>query len=384
MIILIFTSYHNADIGSAKRFLNEAKIFEEKNDFQNAAYALRQAADCFYRTSSSAMTIEDKELFRSLTKFYRNKAVNLLNGTESQLYSPVSQDGEKAKLPQIDKIEKVYFKDLGGLDEIIKVLKEYVMYPIKYPKQASEYDIKPPKGIILLGPPGTGKTMLAKAMGTELGFNVLQRDGAEFRRSYVGEGEEAVRNLFKSAELNNPCLILIDEIEAILPDKSVIRESHENSLLNQFLSCMDGFRSLENVVVVGTTNYINRMDRSVLRSERFTLKFYLSLPNENARYKILQLYTNIKNNGKVKRRLDSNVNLQSIASITENYSGADLKVLCEISARFAWARSRESKNTEPLTMEDFKKSLQIIKPILTKDDLQEYEAQKRFATFQSF
>ncbi len=220
------------------------------------------------------------------------------------------------KLSPVNEIE-VTFDDVAGNYEAIENLKDLSEF-IQYREKYISYGVSIPRGTILFGPPGTGKTLMAKALAGTTGVSFLSVSGSDFVEKYVGLGASRVRELFKAARKNAPCIVFIDEIDA-MGKKRGRNNSHDEreQTLNQLLVEMDGFSSYDNIMVTAATNRLDTLDEALLRAGRFDRHIYVGLPDLEARHKILQIHA--KN-----RPLSSDINLLEIARITTLMSGADL------------------------------------------------------------
>ena len=223
-------------------------------------------------------------------------------------------------------IEKpnVKWEDIGALEEAKQELKEAVEWPLKYGKVFEHMNAKPPKGILLYGPPGTGKTMLAKAVATESEANFIAVKGPEFLNKWVGESEKAVRETFRKARQASPCVIFMDEIDSIAPERGKGNGGDDGvteRVISQMLTEMDGLESLNNVVVIAATNRPDIMDPALLRPGRFDKSIYIGAPDEESRRAIFGIHT--KN-----RPMAEDVDLRELAKDTEGCTGADIAAIC--------------------------------------------------------
>ncbi len=220
-------------------------------------------------------------------------------------------------------IPKVNWKDIGGLDEIKERLTEAVIWPIKYRELFEATQTKAPKGILLYGPPGNGKTLLAKAIANESGVNFISIKGAELLSKYVGESEHAVREVFKKAKQVAPCIVFFDEIDAIAPCRGGGDKTHVSErVVSQLLIEMDGVEELRGILVLAATNRIDMVDPALLRAGRFDLSLKIPFPDEEALLEILRIHTHGK-------PLARDVNLREIAGSVKGLSGADVELLCQ-------------------------------------------------------
>ncbi|MCP4523502.1 MAG: ATP-dependent zinc metalloprotease FtsH [Candidatus Gracilibacteria bacterium] len=254
----------------------------------------------------------------------------------------------RAKLYDKDK-EKVLFKDVAGADEEKEELAEVVQF-LKNPKKFKNLGAKIPKGVLLVGPPGTGKTMLARAVAGESDVPFLSISGSEFVEMFVGVGASRVRDLFENAKKMSPAIIFIDEIDAIGkkrgPGTGGGHDEREQTL-NQILTEMDGFDNNTNIIVIGATNRADVLDKALLRPGRFDRKITVNLPNISDREQILEIH------GKNKK-LEEGIDYKSLASKTVGFSGADLGNLMN-EAAIITARNNEEKISSNRITEAFER-----------------------------
>ncbi|MEM0482675.1 MAG: CDC48 family AAA ATPase [Nitrososphaerota archaeon] len=259
----------------------------------------------------------------------------------------------------------VRWEDVGGLSEVKQRLVEAIEWPLKYPERFERLGIRPPKGILLYGPPGCGKTLLAKAIATEAEANFVTIKGPEIYSKWVGESEKAIREVFRKARQAAPCIVFLDEIETIAPRKDILDDSSgvTHRVASQLLAEMDGIEELREVVVIGATNRPDFMDPSILRPGRFDRLIYVPPPDDKGRYEILRIYT-------MSMPLAADVDLRKLAAMTEGYSGADLESLCREAAMSAL---RRDKDVQQVSWSDFQEALKSVKPSITPNMLKEYE-----------
>ncbi len=262
-------------------------------------------------------------------------------------------------------VPEVKWSDIGGLNDVKQELREAVEWPLKYPESYSKLGIDPPKGVILYGPPGVGKTLLAKAVATESGANFISIKGPEILSKWVGESERAVREIFRKARLYAPTVVFIDELDSLVPARGVYDEGTHvmERVVSQFLTEIDGIENLSNVVIIGATNRPDLVDPALLRPGRFDKIIYVPPPDTQARLEILKVHTR-------KMPLADDVDLYHIAKITEGYTGADLAALVREAALQAL---RENLNASIVTRHHFEEALKRVKPSLTDDIVKFYE-----------
>ena len=249
---------------------------------------------------------------------------------------------------------KVYWDDVGGLDYAKKILEENLIIAMINPEKFSKMGIKPPKGALLYGPPGCGKTLLARALATESSGNMILVRGSEILSKWVGESEKAIREIFRKAKSSSPCVIILDELDSLAKFKSGEEGGIGETVLSQLLTEMeDG--SASRVVVVGISNRPDIIDGSVLRTGRLDLRIFIQPPDERGRFDIIKILTD-------SMPLSSDVNLKEIAVATQNYSGADLAALCREAAVKAM-----QNNVSKISSADFAAGLKQIKPSITNE-----------------
>jgi len=249
---------------------------------------------------------------------------------------------------------KVYWDDVGGLDNAKKTLEENLIIAMINPEKFSKMGIKPPKGALLYGPPGCGKTLLARALATESSGNMILVRGSEILSKWVGESEKAIREIFRKAKSASPCVIIFDELDSLAKFKSGEESGSGETVLSQLLTEMeDGISS--RVVVIGISNRPDMIDGSILRTGRLDLRIFIQPPDERGRFDIIKILTD-------GMPLSSDVNLKEIAVATQNYSGADLAALC----REAAVNAMQNNNAK-ISSADFAAGLKQIKPSITNE-----------------
>ncbi|RLG88984.1 MAG: proteasome-activating nucleotidase [Thermoprotei archaeon] len=219
---------------------------------------------------------------------------------------------------------KVKYTDVGGLKNQIGELREVIELPLKYPELFREMGIEPPKGILLYGPPGCGKTLLAKAVAGESSATFIRLVASELAQKFIGEGARLVREVFALARRKAPAIVLIDEIDAIAAKRLDVGTSGEREIhrtLTQLLAELDGFDPLDNVKVIATTNRVDILDPAILRPGRFDRLIEIPLPDENGRYEIFKIHTR-------RMKLEKDVDLNKLAKLTRGATGADIKAIC--------------------------------------------------------
>jgi len=256
-------------------------------------------------------------------------------------------------------VPSVNWADVGGLTEVKQELQEAVEWPIKKPEVFKRVGIRPPKGILLFGPPGCGKTMLAKAVATESEANFISIKGPELFSKWVGESEKAIREVFRKGRTAAPSIVFFDELDSVVPRRGMgFGDSGVSErVISQLLTEMDGIESLVNVVIIGATNRPDIIDQAVLRPGRFDRLIYVPAPDLATRLNILKIHTR-------NMPLARDVDLEQIAHQAAGYSGADLEA---VSREAGLISLRRDIDTKSVTIEDFRDALERVRPSVTPD-----------------
>ncbi len=229
------------------------------------------------------------------------------------------------------KIPRVTYEDIGGLKDEVKKVREMIELPLRHPEVFDRLGVEAPKGVLLHGPPGMGKTLLAKAVANETQANFVPLTGPEIMSKYYGQSEENLREVFKNAEENAPSIIFIDEIDSIAPSRDEVTGEVERRVVAQLLALMDGLKTRGRVVVIGATNRPNALDNAIRRPGRFDREIEIGIPDKDERLEILHIHTR-------GMPLAEDVKLEEFAAITHGYAGADLAALCREAAMRALRR----------------------------------------------
>ena len=258
----------------------------------------------------------------------------------------------------------VDWTEIGGLDSVRKEIQEAVEWPLKYPDAYEKIGYAMPKGVMLHGPSGTGKTLIAKAVAKESGANFISVRGPELLSKWVGESERGIREVFRRARQASPCVIFFDELDSIAPLRGASGDSQVSErVVSQLLTELDGIQSLDSVLVLAATNRIDMIDPALIRSGRFDKLLYIGQPEKDARVKILEIHTKGK-------PLSNEVNIPKIAEITEGFSGADLaavvntavsSVLQNFVSKYNPEEAKEHIKEAIVEMEDFETAVRKVK-----------------------
>lgn len=257
----------------------------------------------------------------------------------------------RVKAMEVDEKPTEDYNDIGGLDKQIEELVEAIVLPINHADRFKNLGIKPPKGVLMYGPPGTGKTLLARACAAQTNSTYLKLAGPQLVQMFIGDGAKLVRDAFNLAKEKAPCIIFIDELDAIgtkrfNSEKSGDREVQRTML--ELLNQLDGFSSDDRIKVIAATNRIDILDPALLRSGRLDRKIEFPVPNEAARARIMQIHSR-------KMNVSSNVNFEELARSCDEFNGAQCKAICVEAGMIALRR-----NGSELSHEDFMEGIQEV------------------------
>ncbi|MHA1372862.1 MAG: CDC48 family AAA ATPase [Promethearchaeota archaeon] len=240
--------------------------------------------------------------------------------------------------------EYLTYEDVGGLDREIERVREMVELPLRHPSLFKRLGIDPPKGVLLRGPPGCGKTLLARAVANESEAHFISINGPEIMSKFYGESEKKLRKLFEEAEEKSPSIIFIDEIDAIAPKRETVTGEVERRVVAQLLALMDGLHGRGKVIVIGATNRPNSLDSALRRPGRFDREIEIKVPNEKGRREIFLIHTR-------KMPLEEKIQLNEFANITHGFVGADISAVCREAAMSSLRRYLPQINLESDTID---------------------------------
>lgn len=265
---------------------------------------------------------------------------------------PTSDTDARAQAMEVDDEPEVSYSDIGGINNQLREVREAIEDPILNPDKFEEIGIEPPSGVLLHGPPGTGKTMLAKAVANKTNAKFLKLAASELAQKFIGEGSRLVRDLFEVAKEDSPTVIFIDEIDAIATKR---RESKSDGgaevqrTLMQLLSEMDGFENRGDVRIIAATNRFDMLDEAILRPGRFDRIIEVPAPVESGREQIFRIHTRDMN-------VDNNVEYDELAEAAEGFTGADIQASCTEAGMIAIRDDRSE-----ITFEDFRQAIEKVK-----------------------
>ncbi len=295
--------------------------------------------------------------------------VKITEGTDIELLPQAVETPERT-------VPSVVYEDVGGLKPVITKVREMIELPLKHPELFDRLGIDPPKGVLLHGPPGTGKTMLAKAVANESDAYFISINGPEIMSKYYGESEKALRDLFEEAEKNTPAIIFLDELDSIAPKRGDVTGEVERRVVAQLLSLMDGLKERKNVIVIGSTNRPEALDMALRRPGRFDREIELGVPDMDGRMEIFQIHTR-------GMPLHEDVVLEDYAKKTYGFVGADIAAVGREAAMNALRRILPEIDLEETTIpkeildrlivqkDDFEAALREIQPSAMREILVE-------------
>eukprot|EP01029_Cantina_marsupialis_P026872 TRINITY_DN7342_c0_g1_i1.p1 TRINITY_DN7342_c0_g1~~TRINITY_DN7342_c0_g1_i1.p1 ORF type:complete len:816 (-),score=334.23 TRINITY_DN7342_c0_g1_i1:168-2579(-) len=230
-------------------------------------------------------------------------------------------EGEPIKREDEESLDEIGYDDIGGVRKQLAQIREMIELPLRHPTIFKTLGVKPPRGVLLYGPPGSGKTLIARAVANETGAFFFLINGPEIMSKMAGESESNLRKAFEEAEKNAPAIIFIDEIDSIAPKRDKTNGEVERRIVSQLLTLMDGMKKRSNVVIIGATNRPNSIDPALRRFGRFDREIDIGVPDENGRLEVLRIHTR-------NMKVDDDVDLESVAKETHGFVGADIAQLC--------------------------------------------------------
>jgi len=299
------------------------------------------------------ITHVNDDLFRQLkpgTKVAVNNALSIVRIVGNIFDSRV-------RVMELDESPEVTFDNIGGLNKEIEEVREAVEYPLTRPEIYERVGVEPPKGILLFGSPGTGKTLIAKAVAHQAKATFIRMSGSELVHKYIGEGAQLVRELFSLAREKAPSIVFIDEIDAVGSTRTndgTSGSAEVQRTLMQLLAEMDGFDTRGDVRIMAATNRVDMLDPALLRPGRFDRVIEIPLPDPKARKEILKIHS--------KKMHLEDVNLDRIVEMTENATGAELQAVCREAGMIAVRREATG-----VTQDDFEKAVRKVRAEVTPD-----------------
>lgn len=334
-------------------------------DFTAAAKAAADVADCAEILASRTTGVvaeayaRDVESWRSLARKLQDR-----KGRADRKDARPSEEGDEwlvAEKPDVT------FDDIAGMEEAKRIIDEMVLYPMKSPEKARALGLNPGGGVLLFGPPGTGKTMLGKAIAGALDAPFYYASGADLRSKWYGESEQRLSRLMNAAKSQPVAVVFLDEVESLLPKREEGSHAADNRVVTQFLADLGGFKDSKNLLLVlGATNKPWAIDEAVFRTGRFDEKVYIGPPDLPAREKILEL--NLKG-----AHIAEGLDFHSIAEGMEGASGSDVAAVVSAAKRAALGRAIHDDADPVLTAEDFAEARKRIPLSITDEILAPYK-----------
>ena len=353
----------------AKKYYNEGNIAKARAEYMKCAQLMEHMAklsSAERRPKLMDRAMKFKEIAAGLQegkiKVYTD---GVIPQEPVQAGRTKESEEEKARerIKELILVEKpkIKFRDIAGLDEVKERIKEAIVYPFIFPDDYTYFGVNPGGGILLYGPPGCGKTMLAAAAAAECDAAFINLKISDIKDKYVGESEKNIKQVFELARSHDRAILFFDEIDALAGERSGSAESHEKSLVNELLAQMDALESKgspRNSLVLAATNQPWGVDLALRRSGRFDSAVFIPNPDTEARRKIFQI--NLR-----KRPIHKSVSLDDLARLTEGYASAEIVDICDRAAKIPLReRLREKKARREIGMDDFRKSIAEKKTVL--------------------
>ena len=360
-----YVNFRKADVKDAQAIIFAPTDVRLSVDEEFVSFVKRRFMDMpFIEGDMTLLSIFGSAVPLIVTRTRPHGAVKIIETAHVQVLSEPT--------PEKKGIPIVTYEDIGGLHEEIQRIREMVELPLRHPELFQRLGIEPPRGVFLYGPPGCGKTLLAKAVANESDANFYVISGPEIMSKFYGESEARLREIFQKAQETSPSIIFIDEMDAIAPKREEVTGEVERRVVAQLLSLMDGMGSRGNIIVIGATNRPNAIDPALRRPGRFDRKIEIGVPDKAGRYEVLQIHTR-------NMPLEEDVELKRLKDMTHGYTGADTASLCREAAMKALRRYIPEINLEEerippeilekmvVKMEDFMSAYREITPTAMRE-----------------
>ena len=353
----------------AKRYYDAGKIAKARVEYMKCAQFLEHLAR-LSPTERKGKLLERSRRFKEIADGLKEGTIQVYtNGVippetvASQRTRVTDEEKTKEKLKELVLVEKpkVRFEDIAGLQEVKERIKEAIVYPFEQPEEYRYYGVKPGDGILLYGPPGCGKTMLAAAAAAECDAVFINLKVSDIKDKYVGESEKNIKQVFELARSYERAILFFDEIDALAGERSGYREGHERSLVNELLTQMDALESKgspRNYLVLAATNQPWSVDLALRRSGRFDSTVFIPQPDSQARRRIFEI--NLRD-----KPVEKSVTPTTLAQMTNGYASAEIVDICQRAAKIPLReRLREKKRRREISMDDFKQAVSEKKTVL--------------------
>lgn len=327
-----YVSVRKADVKEAQAIVFAPTDVRLSVDEEFVSFVKRRFMDMpFIEGDMTLLSIFGSAVPLTVTRTRPHGAVKITETAHVQVLSEPT--------PEKKGIPIVTYEDIGGLHEEIQRIREMVELPMRHPELFQRLGIEPPRGVFLYGPPGCGKTLLAKAVANESDANFYVISGPEIMSKFYGESEARLREIFQKAQETSPSIIFIDEMDAIAPKREEVTGEVERRVVAQLLSLMDGMGSRGNIIVIGATNRPNAIDPALRRPGRFDREIEIGVPDKAGRNEVLQIHTR-------NMPLAEDIDLKRLSDVTHGYTGADMASLCREAAMKALRRYIPEFNLE--------------------------------------
>ncbi len=361
-----FRKSHNL----ARKHYDEGNMAKASVEYLKCAKFLEHLADMSPRDQRKEL-LDRSRKFREIAdglkegsvKVYTDGVIPPEEGVEKTPRGTIEEEktAERVKGLVLAEKPKIKFSDIAGLAKVKENIREAIVYPFKYPEEYEYFGVKPGGGILLYGPPGCGKTMLAAAAAAESDAAFVSLKGSDIKDKYVGESEKNIKEIFNVARSYEKAMLFFDEFDSLAGERSGSMEGHERSLVSELLSQMDGLEAkgtTKRYLVLAATNRPWDVDVALRRSGRFDTTVFIPHPDIEARKKILEI--NLKN-----KPVSRSVSLERLAELTEGYASAEIADICEKAAMIPLGeRIKEMTPRREITMEDFDQVLKEKKTVL--------------------
>jgi len=348
-------AYKNGDYAAAKPYLMQAAdaMIKIAGETDNASQ----------RTRRKAMAAELIEFAKQCDQRSEDKRTNRRAAAKDG-----DDSGGKASDWIIREVPDIGFDDIAGLEDVKHEIRLKMIYPFAHPELAAQYRIAVGGGLLLFGPPGTGKTMIAKAIAKEIQATMFVVSPAQVLSKWVGEAEQNIRKLFEAAKAETKAIIFIDEVESLVPSRRDSNSSVMTRVVPQILQEIEGFdrKGDRPLLFVGATNEPWALDPAMMRPGRFDSKVYVPLPDAPARHKLLEIYLG-------KRPFAADVDFAEIVGLVDGYSGADIKSIVERAATLPFMEAVGGGEARPINRGDLLQMIQSTPPSVRKKDLIRFE-----------
>ena len=346
----------------AKKYYDSGDTGKARVEYQKCAQFLKHLADLSPPERKRKLLQRSKNFQKIADGLKKGKVKVYTDGilppeaTKSKKSKASEEEKSKEKIKDLVLVEKpkLKFKDIAGLDEVKERIKEAIVYPFTYPEEYKYFGVNPGGGILLYGPPGCGKTMLAAAAAAECDAVFINLKISDIKDKYVGESEKNIKQVFELAHSYERAILFFDEIDAMAGERSSSKESHEKSLVNELLAQMDALESKgtpRNSLVLAATNQPWSVDLALRRSGRFDSAVFIPNPDQKAREKIFQI--NLKS-----RPVGKSVKLNTLAEMTKGYASAEIVDICDRAAKIPLReRLRENKQRREISVDDFNQAI---------------------------